>query len=76
MKRSVWDIMNDDVELQDALEAGHVQQYVSVKQAASLLSVSKRTIYRLIADGSLPTYFIRSCVRLKWTDLQAYVEED
>lgn len=75
MKRSAWDLLNDNLELEDALAAGAVCQYVSVKQAASLLSVSPRTVYRLISDGSLPTYFIRSCVRLKWTDLQEYVEE-
>jgi excisionase family DNA binding protein len=37
---------------------------IAVKQAAQLLSVSTRTVWRMIADGELTRVRVRSCTRL------------
>ncbi|MBI2304628.1 MAG: excisionase family DNA-binding protein [Chloroflexi bacterium] len=76
MKRSLFDTLSDSIELEDALNAGAVSQFVSVKQAASLLQVSERTIRRLVATNEIPAYYIRSLVRIQWSDIMEYVEAE
>ena len=44
--------------------------------AAQFLSVSQRTVKRLVADGSLRAYRVRRSMRLKLEDLEAYVEQN
>lgn len=46
-------------------------QFVTVRQAASLLSMGTRTIYKLIAAHELPAYRLHRMVRLKLTDIEA-----
>jgi len=46
--------------------------FISPYEAATYLSVSRRTIDRLIADGSLPAYRAGArAVRIRVTDLEA-----
>ncbi|MDY5152589.1 DNA binding domain-containing protein, excisionase family [Actinobaculum suis] len=45
-------------------------QFVSIAQAAQILSVSTKTIYRLIYAGQLPAKKIGRCVRVKLDDLE------
>jgi excisionase family DNA binding protein len=49
---------------------------VRLKVAAHRLGVSKRTLYRIIAEGELRLVHIRNCSCLKEGDLVAYVERN
>jgi excisionase family DNA binding protein len=50
-------------------------EYITTAEAARRLSVSKKTIYRRIADGSIPAcYLAKKTVRIKEADLDAYME--
>lgn len=49
-------------------------EYITTAEAARRLSVSKKTIYRRIADGSIPAcYLTKKTVRIKESDLDAYM---
>ena len=49
--------------------------YITTAEAARRLSVSKKTIYRRIADGSIPaSHLSEKTVRIKEADLDAYME--
>ena len=45
-------------------------------EAAQFLSVSQRTVKRLVAEGSLRAYKVRRSMRLRLEDLEAYVEQN
>ena len=45
-------------------------------EAAQFLSVSHRTVKRLVAEGSLRAYKIRRSLRFRLEDLEAYVEQN
>ena len=45
-------------------------------EAAQFLSVSQRTVKRLVADGSLPAYKIRRSMCFKLKDLEAFIEQN
>jgi excisionase family DNA binding protein len=45
-------------------------------EAAQFLSVSQRTVKRLVADGSLRAYKIRRSMRFRLEDLEADVEQN
>ena len=45
-------------------------------EAAQFLSVSQRTVKRLVAEGSLRAYKIRRSMRFRLEDLEAYVEQN
>ena len=45
-------------------------------EAAQFLSISKRTVKRLVAEGHLHAYKIRRSMRFKMEDLEAYVEQN
>ena len=47
---------------------------VTYSEAARRLSVSERTVERLIGSGALPAVAIGGCPRIRATDLTAYVE--
>lgn len=47
---------------------------LAVDAAALALSVSRRTAYRLIAAGDLPTVRVRGARRIAESDLRKYVE--
>ena len=44
-------------------------QFVTVKEAASLLQVSERTIRRLICSGELRAYRLHRLLRIRWSDI-------
>ena len=49
-------------------------EYITTAEAAHRLSVSKATIYRRIADGSIPVCRLAAkTVRIKAVDLDAYM---
>ena len=45
-------------------------------EAAQFLSVSQRTVKRLVAEGHLRAYKIRRSMLFKMKDLEAYVEQN
>jgi len=45
------------------------------KEAADFLSVSARTIKRLVSEGSLRAVRVRSSMRFKLQDLETYIEQ-
>ena len=45
-----------------------------VNEAAEVLSVSKRTVWRMSGDGQLRAVRFRRCTRLAYTDVAAYCE--
>jgi excisionase family DNA binding protein len=48
---------------------------LSVRQVAELLSVSMRTVWRMIADGQLHAIRIRGCTRLAVAEVMGYLEQ-
>ena len=49
---------------------------ITKAEAAQILTVSEKTVEKLIASGMLPAYRIsRNCVRLRRSEVLAYVEE-
>ena len=44
------------------------------KEAADFLSVSARTIKRLVSEGNLPAVRVRNSMRFKLQDLEIYIE--
>lgn len=50
--------------------------YATLKQAAEWLSLSTRTVRRLIERGELPGYKLgkRKIIRVKWQDVEALLE--
>ena len=44
------------------------------KEAADFLSVSARTIKRLVSEGNLPAVRVRNSMRFKLQDLELYIE--
>lgn len=50
-------------------------EYISIREAANRLSVSTKTIYRRIADGSLPAYRLSANrLRVKADDLEKFMQ--
>ena len=45
-------------------------------EAAALLSVSERTVYALVADGTLPTVQVRSLRRISRVALESFARDD
>ena len=50
--------------------------YLTLRQTAEWLSVSSRTVRRLIERGELPGYQLgkRKIIRVKWEDVEALLE--
>ena len=49
-------------------------QFVTVKEAASLLRVSERTIRRLIKNCELRAYYLHRLVRIRWSDIWSVLD--
>ena len=47
---------------------------VKVTDAARMLGVSSRTVWRMIADGQLTVCRVRSCTRLSLTQVSSYLQ--
>ena len=50
-------------------------QLIRPDQAASILSVSKRTIYRMVEDGDLPCIKVRGALRITAEGLEKYLHK-
>jgi len=50
-------------------------EFLTVSEVAYLLSVSERSIRRLIADDELASYYIRGSVRISRFDIDRYLEQ-
>jgi len=50
-------------------------QYLSVKQMAEILQVSRRTIYRMIDSGKLPAYKLDRDWRIAKEDINQFLEK-
>ena len=46
-----------------------------IKEVAERLKCSERTVYRLISEGDLPAFRVRSSLRVKTESIEAYVEK-
>ncbi|MEA4955895.1 MAG: helix-turn-helix domain-containing protein [Pseudoflavonifractor sp.] len=52
-------------------------EYISPREAAKRLSVCTKTIYRRIADGSLPVYRLSANrLRIKVEDLEKFMQSN
>jgi excisionase family DNA binding protein len=49
-------------------------QWLGTAEAARYLGLTSRTLYRLIDEGQLPAYKFGRVIRLKQTDVDAFVE--
>lgn len=45
-------------------------QLVSVKQLSSMLSLSQKTLYRLVEHGQIPHLIINNCIRFDLTEIR------
>jgi excisionase family DNA binding protein len=59
---------------QSSFVANPTINYVSRKQAATILSCSDQTVSKLIKSGQLPAYHLGRAVRIKLSDLNAALE--
>jgi excisionase family DNA binding protein len=48
--------------------------WLSTKDAAEILGVAVRTLYRFIDEGELPAYKLGRVIRLQRTDVEAFIE--
>ena len=48
--------------------------WLSTAEAARRLGITPRTLYRFIDEGSLPAYKMGRVIRLKQSDVDAFVE--
>ena len=55
--------------MNDSLVTTTARGLLPVKQAAALLGVCPRTVWRMIADGQLPAVRFRRCTRVHWADV-------
>lgn len=50
-------------------------QWLGTAEAARYLGITTRTLYRLIDSGELPAFKFGRVIRLKQSDVEAFVEE-
>ena len=48
--------------------------WLSTKRAADKLGITVRTLYRLIEDGEIPAYKMGRVLRLKDSEVEAFIE--
>lgn len=48
-------------------------EFLSVREVAEFLNVSRLSVYRLIEQGLVPVYRILRCLRFKRTDLLTFL---
>lgn len=48
--------------------------WLSTAQAATVLGVTTRTVYRFIDDGELPAYRMGRVIRLQLDEVEEYIE--
>lgn len=52
-----------------------ITKWLSTKEAAEMLGVTSRTVYRFIDEGNLPAYKFGRVIRVKESDLEGFVDE-
>lgn len=50
------------------------RSWLSTKEAAEVLGVTQRTLYRLIDDGQLVAYQIGRVIRVQGEDIESYLQ--
>jgi len=67
--------MREQAATQPAADAASAKKFLSVREAAALLDVSKQTIYKLSCLGVLPKYKLPHGEKMYFAreDLEAYV---
>jgi len=58
----------------EAVEKTAPKEFLSVKEAAEIVGLSEKAIRRAIDDGELPASKPRGRIRIKRTDLDAWIE--
>ena len=58
------------------MKSGKPVRLLTPEEAAQFLSVSQRTVKRLVAEGSLRAYKISRSMRFRLEDLNTYVEQN
>lgn len=51
-----------------------MNEWMSTPEAARALGVTPRTLYKFIDDGGLPAYRFGRVIRLKQSEVDAYIE--
>ena len=59
----------------DSEIAVKLQQHYSLKNVAEMLSVSEKTVYRWVYEGTLKAHRIAGCVRVPKTELIKIIQE-
>jgi excisionase family DNA binding protein len=49
-------------------------QWLSTQESAERLGVTLRTLYRFVDEGQIPAYKMGRVIRLKETDVEAFIE--
>ena len=58
------------------MKSGKPVRLLTPEEAAQFLSVSQRTVKRLVAEGSLRAYKVRRSMRFKIKDFEACVQQN
>lgn len=55
-------------------DAAETIQWLNTEEAAQLLGVAQRTLYRFIDEGDLPAYRMGRVIRLKQSEVLAFID--
>lgn len=69
----VFELLNQK-KMNDPSEIPHDEPPVSIKEAARHLSLSEKTIRRMIDDGQLPAFKIRGVWRIRLSDVRKLIQ--
>lgn len=64
-------VPKDDDEQQETLESS---PWLGTTEAARFLGVVPRTLYRMVDEGQIPAYKMGRVIRIRRSDLEAYLE--
>jgi excisionase family DNA binding protein len=54
--------------------ADHETTWLGTAEAARYLGITPRTLYRLIDEGQVPAYKLGRVIRLRTSDLEAFID--
>jgi len=60
--------------MSDKIKPEHGDESLRVKEAAAILKISPRTVWRMIADGQLTAYRFRRCTRVLLSQVMSYLK--
>lgn len=72
--RDVPPSMDSDEPDIEAADPGPADGWLSTQAAAKRLGVTPRTLYRFIDQGELPAYRMGRVIRLRTSEVDAYIE--